>query len=95
MPAATQQTFTINNLKEIADIDNHIDFLNRLLKKHDWNNTIKQNVIKDLSFIEKKKKDKNLNLSVIGEFSSGKSTFINGRYYTRNDGGIDGNSVCS
>ena len=77
MPAATQQTFTINNLKEIADIDNHIDFLNRLLKKHDWNNTIKQNVIKDLSFIEKKKKDKNLNLSVIGEFSSGKSTFIN------------------
>ncbi|MCH5185008.1 MAG: dynamin family protein [Oscillospiraceae bacterium] len=116
--------FSLDNLDELVEIDEHLQFVDDLTKKYDksvrddepeeapksfWQNlkrnfmnffsssskkkppirnlsdnenTVSQEfnweqVRQQLDFIRKKKDDKKLNLSVIGEFSTGKSTFIN------------------
>ena len=69
--------FDWNNLTELADLDGHIDFAEKLIRKYDWPVDVKLDFIARLDEIRRKQQDTNLNLSVIGEFSSGKSTFIN------------------
>ena len=77
MAVEVAKDYSINNLYEIADIDNHVTFLKRLIKRYTWTVSVNENLQIDLNFIDQKKRDKNLNLSIIGEFSCGKSTFIN------------------
>ena len=72
-----QIAYGIDSMREIADIDNHIAFLNTLLKKHAWDKTARKKIVADLAFIEQKKNDETLHLSIVGEFNAGKSTFIN------------------
>ncbi len=78
--------FSMQNLDKLSDVEAHLEFAERLLKKYssqmtddegplskdDWRSLKDQ-----LDVIRKKQNDKKLNLSVIGEFSTGKSTFIN------------------
>lgn len=78
--------FSLENLDKLAEVDEHLEFAEALLIKYgsqaaedsypetgvDWTDLRKQ-----LESIRKKQDDKKLNLSVIGEFSTGKSTFIN------------------
>lgn len=79
--------FSIRNLDKLAEIDGHISFITELVGKYsrmpqnpghtgaigcDWDLIQEQ-----LGQIRKKMNEKKLNISVIGEFSTGKSTFIN------------------
>ena len=48
-----------------------------LINKYQWPKDVHIELEKKLSRIIDKEKDKSLNLSVIGEFTTGKSTFIN------------------
>ena len=71
-----EKYFSYENLGQIAGIDNHLEFLKSVSEKY-----ISQKEKKEfdelVTAIEFKQKDKLLNMSVIGEFSGGKSTFIN------------------
>lgn len=69
--------FSWRNISEMADIDSHIVFASTLMGKYDWEEATKHNLEKQLATIVKKQNDKKLNISVIGEFSTGKSSFIN------------------
>jgi GTPase Era involved in 16S rRNA processing/gas vesicle protein len=69
--------FSWKNISEMADIDSHIVFASTLMGKYDWEKATKQNLEKQLATIVEKQSDKKLNISVIGEFSTGKSSFIN------------------
>lgn len=75
--------FSLDNLNELSGVNEHLHYADRLIisycgeaqqadEKNQWNQ------FRDmLEQIYRKKKDKKLNISVIGEFSTGKSTFIN------------------
>lgn len=69
--------FSWRNISEMADIDSHIVFASTLMGKYDWEEATKSNLEKQLTTIVEKQDDKMLNISVIGEFSTGKSSFIN------------------
>lgn len=69
--------FSWRNLSEMADIDSHIAFASTLMGKYAWEEALKHKLEKQLSVIVEKQNDKFLNISVIGEFSTGKSSFIN------------------
>lgn len=69
--------FSWQNYGEMANIDSHINYATSLLKKYNWNAGSKKNIETKLNSIVKKQNDKLLNISVIGEFSTGKSSFIN------------------
>jgi GTPase Era involved in 16S rRNA processing/gas vesicle protein len=58
-------------------IDQHIQFIEKIIQKPSIANTARQELSKQLERIKKRRADPNLYLAVIGEFSSGKSTFIN------------------
>lgn len=60
-----------------AELEQHIAFAARLIAKYQWSEDVRRDFAARLEEIRKKQTDPNLNLSVIGEFSSGKSTFIN------------------
>lgn len=68
---------SLNNLKEIAEVDSHIKTARSLIQKYQWPEEVCVELEKKLLRIIDKEKDKSLNLSVIGEFTTGKSTFIN------------------
>ena len=84
--------FSIANVAELANIDQHLLFVESMTHKYKSfeSSKVAQNVgqpsdpkyswediSKQIAHIKAKKNDKLLNLSVIGEFSTGKSTFIN------------------
>ena len=69
--------FSWKNISEITDIDSHIAFASALLGKYEWEQDTKQSLERQLAAIVEKQNDKMLNISVIGEFSTGKSSFIN------------------
>lgn len=84
--------FSVANVDELAEIDQHILFVESMIRKYKSFETseaaqkseqpsdpkyIWEDISKQITHIKAKKNDKLLNLSVIGEFSTGKSTFIN------------------
>ena len=79
MPDKTnnENFFSLNNIGELADFDEHIAFAEKMLNKYKWEPSARETITSLLQQIRSKQEDKLLNLSVIGEFSSGKSTFIN------------------
>jgi len=60
-----------------GNIEDAVGFINDLLNRYDWKDSERSTIEGGLSFIAKKMNDKYLYLSIIGGFSSGKSTFIN------------------
>lgn len=69
--------FSWDNLSEMADIQSHITYATKVLNKYNWDDSVKRSLKKQLDTIVAKQNDKVLNISVIGEFSTGKSSFIN------------------
>lgn len=69
--------FSLNNLGTLSRIDEHLSFVEGIVEKYSEKNFTWKDVRQQIEFIRKKKNDKKLNISVIGEFSTGKSTFIN------------------
>lgn len=69
--------FSWRNISEMADIDSHIVFASTLMGKYNWEEATKHSLEKQLAAIIEKQNDKLLNICVIGEFSTGKSSFIN------------------
>ncbi len=69
--------FTTDNLQEVTDISAHLAYASTLLDSHSWSSESKKRFQSQLAAIKEKQSDKSLNISVIGEFASGKSTFIN------------------
>lgn len=69
--------FSWENLSEMADIQSHITYATTVLNRYNWDDSIKRLLKKQLDAIVAKQNDKVLNISVIGEFSTGKSSFIN------------------
>lgn len=63
--------------KEVLAIDEHIGFASELISRNKWSGKQKVRMQERLDAIKRKQADKCLNISVIGEFSSGKSSFIN------------------
>ncbi len=61
----------------VDSFETHIAFAQELIEKYDWDPKIKTALENKLDSIKKKHEDKCLNLCVVGEFSTGKSTFIN------------------
>ena len=69
--------FSWDNLSEMADIQSHITYATTVLNKYNWDDSVKRSLKKQVDTIVAKQNDKVLNISVIGEFSTGKSSFIN------------------
>lgn len=69
--------FSWDNLNEMADIQSHIEYATMVLNKYHWDDSVRQSLLKQLNQIVDKQNDKTLNISVIGEFATGKSSFIN------------------
>lgn len=69
--------FSWDNLSEMADIQSHITYATTVLNKYNWDDSVKKSLQKQLDAINAKQNDKILNISVIGEFATGKSSFIN------------------
>lgn len=69
--------FSWQNFSEIAGIDAHIDFASQVIDKYEWRDEKHVSLLAQLNRIKEKQADKLLNISFIGEFSSGKSTFLN------------------
>lgn len=66
-----------NGILDIANINEHVHFISNLIDKYQWDSDIKKVMENQLRLIKQKQNDKCLNISVIGEFSAGKSTLIN------------------
>lgn len=69
--------FSWNNLNELADINSHITYASTILENYQWEPSKRKSLRNQLHAIINKQNDKLLNISVIGEFTTGKSTFIN------------------
>lgn len=63
-------------LNESYNIEGYVNYIEYITSKYSFDEIINNKLKRDLKFIKNKLKDENLNLSIIGEFSSGKSTFI-------------------
>ena len=55
----------------------HIDFIKVMLQKHSTSEERLRELIEPLTLVERRAADPVLHLAILGEFSSGKSTFIN------------------
>ena len=64
---------TIDN----KSITENLAFAEHILNYYDWDSTELHEIVSEINKVKEKVNDKNLYLTVVGEFSSGKSTFIN------------------
>ena len=69
--------FSWDNLDEMTDIQSHINYTATILNKYTWGKSVKNSLLNQMNTIIEKQNDKILNISVIGEFATGKSSFIN------------------
>lgn len=67
-----------DSVNENVNTGKHLRFAEQIINRYKWDSDVEKSLKSRLEKIKKKHKDKKLNLSVIGEFSVGKSTFING-----------------
>lgn len=73
----TTENFKMRQLVEMADIDGHIQFIRQIVAKYSFTDSQKKKYQDGIARIQKRQNEKNLNMAVIGEFSTGKSSFIN------------------
>lgn len=67
----------IEVITESANLSGHIDFIEQILERYEWCSGSKQELTQSLGSIKEKQNDKRLYMAVVGEFTSGKSSFIN------------------
>ena len=58
-------------------ITENLAFAEHILNYYDWDSTELNEIASEINKVKEKVNDENLYLTVVGEFSSGKSTFIN------------------
>ncbi|MBQ6890807.1 MAG: dynamin family protein [Oscillospiraceae bacterium] len=89
--------FSSANLDNLTGIGEHTQYARELLERYQWPQEVYDGLSRRLDAITARQKDKKLNVSVVGEFSAGKSTFINA--LLRSDlldcGSIQGTTVAS
>ncbi len=92
-----EQYFSTANLDNLTGIGEHTQYARELLDRYQWPQEVYDGLSRRLDAITARQKDKKLNVSVVGEFSAGKSTFINA--LLRSDlldcGSIQGTTVAS
>lgn len=59
------------------ELDGHLAFAKQITERYPWSEQILATTTETLEAIERRRQDNNLYLGVVGEFSSGKSTFLN------------------
>ena len=69
--------FRTQQIIQLADIDGHIRFIQALMGKYSFPSEQEAQLQTELKKIQDRQNEKALNMAVIGEFSSGKSSFIN------------------
>lgn len=92
-----EKYFSSANLDNLTGIGEHTQYARELLDRYQWPQEVYDGLSRRLDAITARQKDKKLNVSVVGEFSAGKSTFINA--LLRSDlldcGSIQGTTVAS
>ncbi|MDF5723908.1 MAG: dynamin family protein [Rhizonema sp. PD37] len=76
LPTVKKQEI-IDQLGTLTDVEDHLQFATNILQRDDIPNIVRTEIRQYIDYIRKRCCDSNLYLAVIGEFSSGKSTFIN------------------
>lgn len=66
-----------DTVESITEFTEHLTFVHELISKHVTSDQRKRDLEGLIKSIEARARDQRLNLAIIGEFSSGKSTFIN------------------
>ena len=61
----------------MTDVDDHLQFATQVIQRDDIPDAVRGKIDQHINHIQKRRSDPNLYLAIIGEFSSGKSTFIN------------------
>lgn len=77
-PVKSNHNSLTDEINETIDAGEHLEFIRNLIQKHCLSQVRQQYFWQQLDSIEQRINDSTLYLTVIGEFSSGKSTFING-----------------
>lgn len=67
----------VEQLQALTNSDEHLEFIKTLLEKNFVTDSEKQQLLQQIDKIKKRSLDPNFYLAIVGEFSSGKSTFIN------------------
>ncbi|MEH2167882.1 MAG: dynamin family protein [Nostoc sp.] len=73
----TKTQETIDELDALTDVEDHLQFAANIIQGEEISAALKSEIDSQINQIQKRCGDPNLYLAVIGEFSSGKSTFIN------------------
>lgn len=60
-----------------ADIDAHLEFADQVIQRSQLAPQVRTTLLERMQGIQRRRADQNLYLAVVGEFSTGKSTFIN------------------
>lgn len=68
--------FIKESIVEGASIGNHISFIQNVIEIY-WISSKRQVFLNQLKYIKQRQNDKNMYMAVVGEFSTGKSSFIN------------------
>lgn len=75
--AETIIDFRAQQMMQTVDIDSHIRFIQEIVAKYHFPPEEKQRIYEEVQRILEKQQDRRLHMAVVGEFSSGKSSFIN------------------
>ena len=84
-------SFNMNQFDEVTEFPSHLAFVEELLDRYDLDAETMASLREEIDKLRRKHDDKLLNLSVLGEFSTGKSTFINA--LLRRDGFLQSSSL--
>jgi ribosome biogenesis GTPase A/gas vesicle protein len=68
---------TIRQLEDLTQCEDHLQFVVDMLQRSHLSESIQSELEQQIKQIQQRYRDPNLYLAVLGEFSSGKSTFIN------------------
>lgn len=74
---ADGDSYLWDSVRKVSNLDDHILFVADLINKYEWDVDEEKKLRRSLLLINQKQNDECVNISVIGEFSSGKSSFIN------------------
>lgn len=69
--------FVLNQLRGLAAVDNKLKFIRSAAEKYELSEEAAARILAECDLIETRMNDDRLKMAVVGEFSSGKSSFIN------------------
>jgi GTPase Era involved in 16S rRNA processing/gas vesicle protein len=67
----------LDSLTLLTDVQGKLQFVTEIINRYSFPASVRTKLLNQLSLIQHKRSNPSLNLAIIGEFSSGKSTFIN------------------